>query len=136
MIAEVAVVGVPCDAFGERGVAILVLKKSETGEEGTFDEKESTLDAFDDGAKKSTDAKATAEALRTWSLENMAAHKAPVRFVFVHAIPRNAMGKVNKKNLQAELDLGEGGGRGLLFRNSRRKMRRAFDSMYTFHHIR
>ena len=40
--------------------------------------------------------------LGAWAREHMAPYKAPRTFRFVDGIPRNAMGKVNKKDLRAQ----------------------------------
>ena len=45
----------------------------------------------------------TASALGAWARAHMAPYKAPRSFVFVEKIPRNAMGKVNKKDLRAQV---------------------------------
>jgi len=90
-VREVSVVGVPDDAYGEVGVAVAALESD--GTEARSDEERKRADAED------------ASALRLWAREKMAEYKVPRAFVFVDAIPRNAMGKVNKKSLRAELDL-------------------------------
>ena len=90
-VREVSVVGVPDDAYGEVGVAVAALESD--GTEARSDEEKKRADAED------------ASALRLWAREKMAEYKVPRAFVFVDAIPRNAMGKVNKKSLRAELDL-------------------------------
>ena len=41
------------------------------------------------------------EELRSWAAEDCAGYKFPRRMVVVDEIPKNAMGKVNKKDLQA-----------------------------------
>ena len=74
-IAEVAVFGVPDDAYGEISVAVTALKEEE--EEG-----------------------ADTSELAWWARRNMAEYKAPRVFQLVRKIPRNAMGKVNKKELR------------------------------------
>ena len=43
-----------------------------------------------------------AEALAEWARSRMAAHKVPRHFRFVDKIPRNAMGKVNKRKLASQ----------------------------------
>jgi acyl-CoA synthetase (AMP-forming)/AMP-acid ligase II len=73
------------------GVAVAALESD--GTEARSDEERKRADAED------------ASALRVWAREKMAEYKVPRAFVFVDAIPRNAMGKVNKKSLRAELDL-------------------------------
>lgn len=72
-IAELAIMGVPDETWGERVGMIFRLK---TGS------KELTVDS-----------------LRAWCEHRMARHKIPSRLLLVDEIPKNAMGKVNKKTL-------------------------------------
>ena len=97
-VREVSVVGVPDDAYGEVGVAVAALE-SDGAERKTKEN--------DEEKRKRADAEASA--LRAWARGRMAEYKVPRAFIFVEAIPRNAMGKVNKKSLRAELDLLRGG---------------------------
>ena len=46
------------------------------------------------------DAKVTAESLRAWTKKTLASYKCPSALVVVEEIPRNAMGKVNKRELK------------------------------------
>jgi len=71
-IGEVAVCGVEDPHYGELVGAVVVLKAGASLE---------------------------LEALRTWSSDQMADYKIPKRLVVLEAMPRNAMGKVNKKEL-------------------------------------
>jgi malonyl-CoA/methylmalonyl-CoA synthetase len=73
-VADCAVVGVADPEWGERVCAAVVA-----------------------GA----DAPGSADALRAWGKERMAAHKVPSRFVFVDELPRNTMGKVTKPDVVA-----------------------------------
>ena len=99
-VREAAVVGVPDDAYGEVGAAIVAV----TGEGG--DERDDDDD--DDDAGPPPDG----EELRAWARTRMAEYKVPRSFTFVDAIPRNAMGKVNKKCLRAQLLLVGSAGEG------------------------
>jgi acyl-CoA synthetase (AMP-forming)/AMP-acid ligase II len=74
-IAEVAVVGVPDPVFGERVRAVAVLRP---------------------GAALSV------EALRDWAGPYLADYKQPAEFVTVGDLPRNANGKIMKKQLAGE----------------------------------
>jgi malonyl-CoA/methylmalonyl-CoA synthetase len=70
-IRDVSVVGLPDDKWGEIVCAVAVLK-TET----------------------------TEASLREWSKERMVSYKVPRRFLITREIPKNAMGKVNKKDLR------------------------------------
>jgi len=71
---EVAVVGVPDEQFGQRLKAFVVLR---------------------DGARLSE------EAIQAHVKANLARYKVPREVVFLDALPRNATGKVLKRELQA-----------------------------------
>lgn len=73
-IAELAVLGIPDDTWGERVAMVCRMKE---GEED--------LDL---------------EQLRCWAEHRMARYKIPSRIVVVKEIPKNAMGKINKKSLK------------------------------------
>lgn len=73
-IAEAAIIGIPSERWGETGKAILVLKEGET------------LDA---------------DAVIAHCLENLAKFKVPMSVDFTDALPRNATGKVLKRELRA-----------------------------------
>jgi malonyl-CoA/methylmalonyl-CoA synthetase len=82
---EVAVVGVPDEAWGERVVAAVVPSVALSGNEPAIGDEEA------------------GEALRAWLKLRIAAYKVPKQVVFRAALPRNAMGKVQKPALLAEL---------------------------------
>ena len=73
-IKEVAVMGIDDEVYGEAVAA---------------------LAALEDGASLSL------EALRGWCKERVAPYKAPTKLRVIDEIPRNAMGKVNKKSLKS-----------------------------------
>lgn len=73
-VAEVAVIGLPDPVWGERVTAAAVLR---------------------DGARL------TLEELRDWARSRLVAYKIPQRLAVLDALPRNAMGKVEKKRLAA-----------------------------------
>lgn len=52
-------------------------------------------------------ANASAQEVQEWALGQMAPYKSPRAVVWVEEIPRNAMGKVNKKQLLHLLICGE-----------------------------
>ena len=84
-LAEVSVVGAPSDDFGQAITAIVVLRGVSTG-------------------GKATAPAATAQALallRAHGRGKLAPYKLPTAALVVDAIPKNAMGKVNKKELLA-----------------------------------
>ena len=74
-IDEVAIIGVEDDVWGESICMIGVLS-------------DSNLDL---------------DAIRYWARDRLASYKLPTRLIRVDAIPRNAMGKVNKKTLKQDL---------------------------------
>lgn len=81
---EVAVVGVPDEAWGERVVAVIVPSAALSGQ----------------GDEEASDA------LRAWLKQRIAGYKVPKQMLFRSALPRNAMGKVQKPALLAELAQG------------------------------
>ena len=79
-------------AHGEVGAAVVVLR------EGVVE------DSADGGGERGAAAPGpvSESELGAWMRERMAPYKAPRTFRFVDRIPRNAMGKVNKKDLRAQ----------------------------------
>jgi acyl-CoA synthetase (AMP-forming)/AMP-acid ligase II len=75
LIAEVTVVGVPDPVFGERVRAVAVLRPGEA---------------------------LSLEALRSWAGPQLADYKLPAELVIVDGLPRNANGKVIKKQLAGD----------------------------------
>lgn len=73
-VAEVAVVGIPDEAWGERVVAVVVPAPGREDECRT-------------------------EALRAWAKERLASYKVPREVIVVPALPRNPVGKVVKPDL-------------------------------------
>jgi malonyl-CoA/methylmalonyl-CoA synthetase len=73
-IAEVAVVGLPDEAWGDRVVAVVVPAPGRAAECAT-------------------------EPLRAWARDRLASYKIPREVIVVEALPRNAMGKVVKPEL-------------------------------------
>ncbi len=73
---ETAVIGLPHADFGEQVVAVIVADDAERPDE---------------------------KALRASVQTQLAAYKQPKRYVFVDALPRNAMGKVQKNVLRETL---------------------------------
>ena len=80
-VAEVAVIGVEDDDYGQRLRAFVVR----------------------------SDESVTEEDLKAWVKDNLARYKVPRDFVFLDELPRNATGKVLKREL-AEQDSGDEGG--------------------------
>lgn len=76
-IAEVAVLGMPDDVWGERVAAICRMKPNREV--------------------------VTVDGLRRFCSDKMSKEKIPSRLMIVSDIPKNAMGKINKKNLAALL---------------------------------
>lgn len=75
-VAMVAVVGVPCDQYGEEVKAFVVLKEG---------------------------ALVSEEELKAWGKEQLAAYKYPRMVEIRQALPMNATGKILKKDLRAEV---------------------------------
>lgn len=75
-VAMVAVVGVPCDQYGEEVKAFVVLKEG---------------------------AQVSGEELKAWGKEQLAAYKYPRMVEIRQALPMNATGKILKKDLRAEV---------------------------------
>jgi long-chain acyl-CoA synthetase len=74
-IAEVAVVGVPDEHFGEEVGAAIALRPAAT---------------------------ADPEAIRRWAKEHLSAYKVPHLFAFVEALPKGATGKVLKREIDRD----------------------------------
>ncbi|WP_437997504.1 AMP-binding protein [Sorangium sp. So ce185] len=85
-IAEVAVIGVPDEAWGERVVAVVV-------------------------AAPGREAECATGPLRAWAKERLAPYKVPRESLVVPSLPRNAMGKVVKPELVKAIAAGGSGGR-------------------------
>jgi fatty-acyl-CoA synthase len=83
-VAQVAVVGVPDDRWGEAAVAVVVPVAPEAGQ-------------------ASEAAAPDAAALEAFLRERLAAFKVPRRFVFVDELPRTASGKVQKHVVRDQL---------------------------------
>jgi malonyl-CoA/methylmalonyl-CoA synthetase len=77
-IAEVAVIGVPDDTWGQIVVAFCCLQKGDAAATATLD--------YED--------------LKAWCKDKMSSHKIPKRIKILDELPRNAMGKVTKPLLQ------------------------------------
>ena len=87
-VLEAAIVGVPDETWGERVVAVVVRRDGAAG--------------FDEGD------------LIGFSRDRLAHYKCPKQVVFVDALPRNPMGKVQKFRIVEELTaLGEPAGQGV-----------------------
>jgi malonyl-CoA/methylmalonyl-CoA synthetase len=73
-VAEVAVIGLPDETWGDRVVAVVVPARGRAAE-------------------------CEAEALRAWAKDRLAPYKVPRQVVVMEALPRNAVGKVVKPEL-------------------------------------
>jgi long-chain acyl-CoA synthetase len=74
-VVDVACIGLPDDEMGERLVALVQLAPR---------------------------ARVTTYALNAWCRNSLAGYKCPKEFRFVDALPRNPMGKIDKKSLRAD----------------------------------
>ncbi|KAI9325242.1 putative long chain fatty acid CoA ligase [Zopfochytrium polystomum] len=81
-ITDAAVVGMPDDVYGERVVAVLVMGQGEPPAKGS-------------DAKKAREAE-----IKVFLKSRLAGYQTPSVYWFVKEMPRNAMGKVNKKDLK------------------------------------
>jgi acyl-coenzyme A synthetase/AMP-(fatty) acid ligase len=74
-VIDAALIGIPHHSLGEEPAAVVHLKPGAT---------------------------ATEEELKTWVKDRLAIFKTPVKIVFLdHPLPRNANGKILKKDLKA-----------------------------------
>lgn len=80
-IEEVAVVGLPDVTWGQKVAAVVVLRRQASGELHSL----------------------SCEELRTWSKQHLPSYALPADLQVVPSLPRNAMGKVNKKELMKTL---------------------------------
>ncbi|BAF06236.1 Os01g0761300, partial [Oryza sativa Japonica Group] len=83
IVLECAVLGLPDEAYGEIICAIIV-PKEDSKKRAELDSKPAL----------------TLEALTSWSKDKLAPYKIPTRLYLWDSLPRNAMGKVNKKELK------------------------------------
>ena len=108
-VEEVAVVGVSDEAFGQR-VGAIVVPTAAARKTGT-PAASGTSSASAEGADQHADAeRELLETLRADCADRLAAYKLPTALRAVSAIPKNAMGKINKKTLVKLFEArGEGG---------------------------
>ncbi|KAL5729164.1 putative CoA ligase ccl8 [Ranunculus cassubicifolius] len=86
VVSECCVLGIPDKAYGESVCAIIV--PEENAKKSGQDECKPAL---------------TLEQLQTWAKEKLAPYKIPTSLYLWESLPRNAMGKVNKKELKKVL---------------------------------
>jgi malonyl-CoA/methylmalonyl-CoA synthetase len=109
LVAEVAVVGVDDVDFGQRIAAIVVLQPPNASTHTANGDANRRIDGSNakNANRTCTDVDnsmaLTLPMLREWCMDRAAKYKAPAELWIVGAIPRNAMGKVNKKTLVALL---------------------------------
>lgn len=77
LIEDVAVVGLPDSTWGQRIAALIVVNKN----------------------SKETDGKKIIKELKLWAGSSLPSYSIPTVIKIVDQIPRNAMGKVDKKSL-------------------------------------
>lgn len=97
---EIAVFGIPNEVTGETVVALVVPQ----GDTATSISSNAKLLGNKEGLRmwKGSSATSNSNEIRSWAKKSMAAYKIPTRLHFVPEIPRNAMGKVNKKALKIQ----------------------------------
>jgi malonyl-CoA/methylmalonyl-CoA synthetase len=83
-ISECAVLGLPDKTYGEMVSAIVVVHEHVA-------------------AKAKPEPALTLDTLQSWARERMAPYKIPAHLLVWNSLPRNAMGKINKKELRAML---------------------------------
>jgi malonyl-CoA/methylmalonyl-CoA synthetase len=91
---EVVIVGIPDETWGQR-VGMIARSATTTTTAATTD---FSLGDQDDG---NGDPPLALEELQEWCESRMAKYKTPTRIVWLDEIPKNSMGKVNKKELVA-----------------------------------
>jgi malonyl-CoA/methylmalonyl-CoA synthetase len=106
-LAEVAVFGVPHASLGEAVVAVVSLPPefllssgvaaNDSGESGVVARSDGTVEL------RSAAAEDLLSSLKAAAAEKLAPYKRPAVFIIMKSIPRNAMGKVNKKDLKKRL---------------------------------
>jgi len=79
-VSECAVIGLPDTEYGQIIAAIVVLKNPQENTESTL-----TLDE-----------------LKKWAAAKLAGYKIPRKLYVEPSIPKNAMGKINKKELERQ----------------------------------
>ncbi|KAF7030826.1 hypothetical protein CFC21_042276 [Triticum aestivum] len=87
-VLECAVLGLPDEAYGEVICAIIVPKEDAKAR-----------------VEQSSKPALTLEELTSWSKDRLAPYKIPTRLHLWDSLPRNAMGKVNKKELKKLLEV-------------------------------
>ena len=108
IVAEVAVFGVAHPSLGEAVVAVVAPTPDAISSSGLFLRAEGGdfVIGRSDGPSSSSEASgcnSLLESLKDVAKTNLAPYKCPSAYVLVSSIPRNAMGKVNKKELKKKL---------------------------------
>ncbi|GLC43965.1 hypothetical protein PLESTB_000214700 [Pleodorina starrii] len=110
-ISEVAVLGVPDETFGEVVTALVAAKQPQPQPQPQTSQTSQTSQTATgaDAAERAVAVAARPEVgeLQRFCRERLAAYQVPKRWQWVSALPRNAMGKVNKKELLRMLQAGE-----------------------------
>lgn len=94
-IQECAVVALPCPTWGEKVTAVVVLSNANI--ESDHGEFKTKLDLT---------------ALRSWAKTRMATYKVPHQLEIWEALPRNVLGKLEKKKIMKALEAGSDGAGG------------------------
>ncbi len=99
-VGELAVLGVPCDTWGER-VAAVIAPRPQGAAEGAAAEAQLAQRAAE--LSQPAQLEALTKSIAAFAKDKMPPYKVPTILRVVPAIPRNAMGKVNKKELRKAL---------------------------------
>jgi malonyl-CoA/methylmalonyl-CoA synthetase len=106
-VAEAAVLGLPDEVYGEKIVAMIAVKQVSGGQGQQAEQTQGQQQTQQPGQQQQQQQQQLAgpsdEELRSFCQARLPLYQVPQAIIRVPAIPRNAMGKVNKKQLIREL---------------------------------
>jgi malonyl-CoA/methylmalonyl-CoA synthetase len=104
-IKEVAVLGIKDDQLGEKVVAIITVRKDiNVNEDDPTSNSTRFLSLSGFGCDVDSDAEVT-KSIHLYLKDKLAKYKQPVKVIVVSNLPRNLLGKINKKTLLFDLSL-------------------------------